>query len=108
MLTLEEAQERILGEIHPMPREIVAVESALGRVLAERVIAPIDLPLFDNSAMDGYAVRAADVAGASQHSPVPLKWCGRIEAGETPSLELISGSSVRIFTGLLCLPARMR
>ena len=76
----------VVGEL---PAERVAVAAAAGRFLAEPVVAPIDLPGFDNSAMDGYAVRAADVAGAGADSPVALKLIGTTAAGE----------AMRIFTG---------
>ena len=66
MLTLEEAQEQIFAALSSLLEvEKVSVAAASGRVLAVDVLAVVDLPGFDNSAMDGYAVRAADVAGAS-------------------------------------------
>ena len=64
MLTVNEARERILAHFSPLPSEHVPILDALGRVLAEDVVAPNDVPPFDNSAMDGYAVRAADVEAA--------------------------------------------
>ena len=60
MIELEEASQRILDVIHPTGEEIVALSEIDGRVLAEDLTAPINLPTFDNSAMDGYAVRAAE------------------------------------------------
>jgi molybdopterin molybdotransferase len=67
--------------------------------LAERVRSPIDLPPFDNSSMDGYAVRASEVLLASAQSPVRLRLAGRVAAGETLQSEMQPGSCVRLFTG---------
>ena len=73
MLDFEEALARILAAVPPPTSESVSLSEAPGRVLAEQIRAPIDLPIFDNSAMDGYAVRAADVASAKPASPVRLR-----------------------------------
>ncbi len=104
MLTLEETQERIsaalaLAAVGPLGTEAVPLADALGRVLAVDVVAPLDLPLFDNSAMDGYAVRAADVAGASAEKPAVLRVVGRVAAGESFADEISLGECVRLFTG---------
>jgi molybdopterin molybdotransferase len=99
VLTVEEAQEKILDTIQPPDSESVPLERSFGRVAAEPVAAPISLPPFDNSAMDGYAVRAADVAGASSTSTARLQVIGKIAAGETFSGELQPGTCVRLFTG---------
>jgi molybdopterin molybdotransferase len=95
MLTLEEAQGRILAQIKPRDLETVPVASAASRISAATLHAPIDLPPFDNSAMDGYAVRAADVVSV----PAELKVIGKIAAGEVFSSDLPAGACVRIFTG---------
>jgi molybdopterin molybdotransferase len=76
MLELEDALSRILGRISPLPAERVPVAESHGRFAARAVAAPVDLPLFDNSAMDGYAVRADDVRQASRESPARLKLLG--------------------------------
>jgi molybdopterin molybdotransferase len=104
MLSLEEARERILAVLTPLPIETVALASAPGRVLAADVFALIDLPPFDNSAMDGYAVRAADVAEAKPEAPVTLKLAGQVATGEMFAGEVPPGACVRIFTGS-ALPA---
>ena len=99
MLELEEALARILAALPEPASESVPLREAQGRILAERIPAPANLPAFDNSSMDGYAVRAADVAGANPESPVRLPLAGRVPAGETFSGELAPGACVRLFTG---------
>ncbi|MCC7375649.1 MAG: molybdopterin molybdotransferase MoeA [Verrucomicrobiales bacterium] len=104
MITLEEALDRILSTLAPLPEEVVSVSDAVGRVPTEDLMASTDLPPFDNSAVDGYALRSADVAGASVESPVVLEVTDTIKAGEAPAVIVGSGSCVRIMTGAL-LPA---
>src|SRR5579863_3226195 len=99
MLELEAAVERILAAMPPPQKERIALAQAHGRILTERILSPIDLPTFDNSAMDGFAVRAADLTGASTNSPVSLRLIGRVAAGEVFSGEVTAGSCVRLFTG---------
>ena len=99
MLELEAARQRLLDAIQPLPGEMVALRQAAGRVLAERVVSPIDLPAFDNSAMDGYAVRSADVASASLQSPITLKLVGHVPAGAVFTDAVQPGTCVRLFTG---------
>jgi len=99
MLEVEDAVQRILDAIPPAPSERVPLSGAAGRVLAERISSSIDLPRFDNSAMDGYAVRAADVAGAKPDAPVRLRLRAKIPAGENFSAELASDECARLFTG---------
>ncbi len=89
----------IRAAIRPLkPRELTLAE-ALGAVLVADVTARWPLPSFDNSAMDGYAVRAADVAAASDDSPVVLVVDGEIAAGDTGMRELVPGMVIRIMTG---------
>jgi molybdopterin molybdotransferase len=89
----------ILAAIRPLPpRELLLVD-ALGAVLDTDVTAEWPLPSFDNSAMDGYAVRAADVAAASQDQPVRLPVHGEIAAGDTTAGVVEPGTAVRIMTG---------
>lgn len=104
MLALEEARSRMLACFETLPPERVPLAEAGGRFLAERVIAPRDLPAFDNSAMDGYSVRAADVAKAGQASPVKLRLIGSTAAGEVFRGTVEAGTCVRVFTGS-ALPA---
>src|SRR5258707_13702433 len=99
MLELEEALKRILAAIPAAVSESAPLGDALGRVLAERVLSPIDLPVFDNSAMDGYAVRAEDVASANRGSPVTLRLLGKVAAGQTFTGHVTAGTCVRLFTG---------
>ena len=83
MLEVEEAQQRIISAIQPLAIETVSLREADRRVLAQSITAPIPLPPFDNPAMDGYAVRAADVLNASVDSPVSLQCIGAVAAGSS-------------------------
>ena len=99
MLELEEALGRILAAVPAATAERVALNQAERRVLIEDVTSSTDLPLFDNSAMDGYAVRAADVAKAAPNTPVTLRLVGRSAAGEMFPGQLGAVECVRLFTG---------
>src|SRR5690348_9461733 len=99
MLELEEALSRIAALIRPGAAETIAPGQALDRFLAETVRAAIDLPSFDNSAMDGYAVRAEDVVSAKSDAPVMLRLTGRVAAGEVFGDRVEQGCCVRLFTG---------
>jgi molybdenum cofactor synthesis domain-containing protein len=79
--------------------ERVTLASASGRVAAEDVTSSIDVPPFSRSAMDGYAVIAADTSGASPTSPVPLRIVERLFTGQTPTVEIVSGTCAEIATG---------
>ncbi|MDR1854382.1 MAG: molybdopterin molybdotransferase MoeA [Azoarcus sp.] len=94
-LDVAEAQACILEKLAPLGVEQVVLERALGRVLAADVLANRDLPPCDVSAMDGYAVRAADVTAA----PVALKMVDDIKAGDTPKTAVAAGQCARIMTG---------
>lgn len=98
MLDVTDYQARVAALLSPTEAEVVAAAQAAGRVLAAPVQAPEPLPAFDNSAMDGYAVRAADVAGATDESPVRLPVGEDIPAG-APVGDLAPGSTRRIMTG---------
>jgi molybdopterin molybdotransferase len=95
MLPFEEALAIVLAEVKPLPGEEVTLEQALGRVLAEDVASDQDLPPFDRAAMDGFALRAADVATA----PAALDVVGEVRAGEWPDLVIGPGQAARIMTG---------
>jgi molybdopterin molybdotransferase len=95
-LTPAEAAATILETAHPLPSETVSLIDALDRVAAESVRSPLDLPPWDNSAMDGYAVRADDVDG---QCPVELAVIGEIAAGQHPDLTIRHRECVRIYTG---------
>lgn len=99
MITVEEAQQRILAALVPLPVETVPVTAAHGRFLAEDTEAAVDLPGFDNSAMDGYAVRSAEVERAAAETPVTLRVVGQVAAGEFFPGEVAGEGCVRIFTG---------
>jgi len=98
-LTVTEACVALLDEVRPVATQIVRLESALGRVLARDVISPLALPPWDNSSMDGYAVRAADVRGARGDTPVALPVTETVAAGGTPTTVLAPGTAIRIMTG---------
>lgn len=97
--TVDEHRAAVAALLAPMPAERVAVARARGRVLAEPLVAGVALPPFDNSAMDGYAVRAADVAGARDGAPVVLPVAADIPAGRTDPPPLAPGTAHRIMTG---------
>jgi molybdopterin molybdotransferase len=96
-LTLERALELMLAALGPVDgAERVPLKQAHGRILAETIHTPLDLPPFDNSAMDGYALRVADLAGGVPLRVIGTSWAGRPFAGT-----LAAGECVRIFTGAL-------
>jgi molybdopterin molybdotransferase len=99
MLTVAEARARILNQVQPLSTETIALESAAGRVLARALTATEDIPPFVNSSMDGYAVRARDVALASRAHPVTLPVSGDIPAGGDFPRPLPAGTAMRIMTG---------
>jgi molybdopterin molybdotransferase len=92
LLSIEEAQQLVLARVRPLPAETVAVEAAVGRVLSEPGRAAVDLPPFDSSAMDGFAVRAADTPGR-------LPVSARIAAGAPAGHPLEPGEAMGIATG---------
>lgn len=99
MLSVEEARRRVLDAVQVMERIPIPVSEAAGFAVADDLTAPHPLPRFDNSAMDGYAVRAADTTGASESSPADLKVIGEVQAGRAPGIEVEAGTAVRIMTG---------
>lgn len=99
MISVDEAKERILRHFHPLEAERVPILEALDRVLAEDIYSDIDIPPFANSAMDGYALRSLDTAGASRKSPVTLKVVADLAAGYTTEVEVAPGMAIRIMTG---------
>jgi molybdopterin molybdotransferase len=94
-----EAQEMVLGCVQPVGVEKVALLDALHRVTAEEVTAQRHIPLDDNSAMDGYAVRHTDVAGATRDHPVVLEVREILPAGKRPQHRITPGTTVKIMTG---------
>ena len=99
MRSVEEHQRVVSELISARPAAHVGLADAQGLVLAQDVVAPLSLPVFDNSAMDGYAVRTEDVAGASSEKPVKLPVAEDIPAGRTDQLTLAPGTAHRIMTG---------
>ncbi|MEW5985272.1 MAG: gephyrin-like molybdotransferase Glp, partial [Chloroflexota bacterium] len=98
-LTVEQALAAVLAGVSVLPAERVPLLEALGRVLAEPVVARDNLPPFANSSMDGYAVRAADVAQATSQGPARLQVLADIAAGVAPNVTLTKGTAARIMTG---------
>ncbi len=99
MIKPEEALRIILEEVRIQPFEEVELIDSFGRVLAEDVISDINVPPFDNSAMDGYAIVASDTAGASKKSLRRLKILGELKAGDVSNFEVTSGFALKIMTG---------
>lgn len=99
VLSVEEALEHILAPLQPVSTESVPLLGALGRVLAEEIIAESDVPPRDNSAMDGYAVRSCDVAAASAAQPVLLRVVADLPAGRVSAMTVGPGEAIRIMTG---------
>ena len=101
LLSLEEARKILKESFSPKPVgvERVLLSEALDRVLAEDVVAPIDVPPFDRSTVDGYAVKAVDTFGADEDRPVALKFRGQATVGEPPSIVLENGMTAEIATG---------
>jgi molybdopterin molybdotransferase len=99
LLSVEEAREKVLSEIHPLAPLQLPLMEAFGCVSAENIVATRDLPEFASSAMDGFAVRASDVANASPSHPVELKIVGRAMIGRLPETTVGGGEAVRIATG---------
>lgn len=95
LISVSEAQERVLDRVTRIDAERVPIERAAGRVLAEAAVAGVDLPPFPSSAMDGYALRAAD----TDHAPVTLSLTGRIPAGSPATGQVRNGETMAISTG---------
>ena len=98
-LSAREAALRILAAVPRQPTLRIPLDDALGTVLAEPLVSPLDLPAWTNSAMDGYAARAEDVRGATPERPVRLRVVEQIPAGTFPTRTLQRGECARIFTG---------
>ena len=99
LMNVDHAVARILDAIQPLGTERVALLDALGRVLAEPLVADLSLPPFANSSMDGFAVRAADLTAASAAQPVTLRVVADIPAGAAPTQAISAGEAARIMTG---------
>ncbi|MEX2117744.1 MAG: gephyrin-like molybdotransferase Glp [Bacteroidota bacterium] len=99
MIRADEAQGIITGSVSPGASEVCKIADCLGRVLAADIPAPRDLPLFDNSSMDGFALRTGDITSATRESPVHLKLSGELPAGTWTHETLRPGHAMRIMTG---------
>jgi molybdopterin molybdotransferase len=99
LLSVDQARERILSHFQPVTTETLPLAGCSHRVLAQDIAATSDLPPFNNSSMDGFAVRAADVLEASTASPRSLRVVSDIPAGSHPTISLAPGEAARIMTG---------
>jgi molybdopterin molybdotransferase len=99
MLSVEEALQKILDAVNVLEAESVPIMESLGQVLAEDIISDINVPPWDNSAFDGYAVRAEDTRGASEKTPKTLKVIDTVIAGGISQKEVVPGTAIRIMTG---------
>lgn len=99
MISVEEALDRVLVYVNVLGADEKPLLECLGQVLDEDIYSPLSVPPLDNSAMDGYAVKADDAAGAGPSSPVTLDVVGEARAGAVPSREVDTGTAIRIMTG---------
>ncbi len=99
MLSVEEARSYVLGAVPRLPALEVPLLESLGLTLAEDVIAADNIPPFDNSAMDGYALRQPDIVGAGKDNATSLRVIGDLPAGKAPSVSVGEGEAIRIMTG---------
>jgi molybdopterin molybdotransferase len=102
--TVAQALHWIDQHARPLATEWVSLTAAASRVLAEDVTSPVDMPLFERAMMDGYAVRAADTAGASHYEKVRLRLVGELLPGEAPKTNVAPGQAVRVMTGAALPP----
>ena len=106
-ISLEQAVALMTGGLSPLPPEALPAVQALGRTLASHVTAPMDHPPFDRSPLDGYALRAADIAGADRNHPVCLPVADTLYAGDEAKSPLLPGQAVRIMTGAMLPPGKI-
>jgi len=99
LLSLDAARAQMLDGVKAGPIETLPLDAALGRVLAAPIESRLTLPPWDNSAMDGFAVRASDIVGASDDHPVTLAVTGESAAGRSTHVQVEPGTAVRILTG---------
>ncbi len=97
--SVDQHLERILSCVHVSAAQRHGLDASIGLVLAEEVTALTDVPAFDNSAMDGYAVRRADLIGASEHTPTVLPVIGEVAAGSSEHIRVDPGTAALIMTG---------
>jgi molybdenum cofactor synthesis domain-containing protein len=101
LVSFEEAKQILRQNLSPKPLGIeqIPISKALDRVLAKHVVAPVNIPPFNRSIVDGYAVKAADTFGASEESPLSLGFCGQVAIGESPTVVVKKGVVAEIVTG---------
>jgi molybdopterin molybdotransferase len=99
LIPIEDARRLVLEAVESLPVEAVELRSALGRVTSEAIQAPLDVPGFDNSSMDGYAVRSADTAAADPRAPAELRVVGESRGGHPAARPLGIGEAIAISTG---------
>jgi molybdopterin molybdotransferase len=99
MISFEDALSLVLSHARPLATVSVPIAQCYGHCLAEPVAARMDLPPFDNSAMDGFGVKLADVAGASEEAPARLRLAAVVRAGDEAGRELLPGTAVKVLTG---------
>ncbi|MCR4434055.1 MAG: molybdopterin molybdotransferase MoeA [Caldiserica bacterium] len=99
MISYEEALKIVLNNCHPLPTRRVKLEEAYGLVLGEDIFSPGDVPPFDNSAMDGFAVRAEDISKATEENPAILEIIQDLKAGMYGEAEVVQGKAIKIMTG---------
>ena len=99
LLSVDDAREKVLSQIHALPPIELPLTDAYGCVAAGDVLSAVDLPEFPSSAMDGFAVRADDVTGATPDTPVELKVVGKALIGQRPEATVGMGEAVAIATG---------
>lgn len=101
LLSFDEAKQILRQNFSPKPLgvERVSISKAHNRMLAQDVVAPMNIPPFGRSIVDGYAVKAADTFGASEDKPVSLRFCGQIAVGESPDVNVEKGLAAEIATG---------
>ncbi len=104
MISVSEAKSLILQAVMPGPPENLAAAAALHRVLAESLLAPLDLPGFDNSAMDGYALKSCETVGADPKTPARFRVHVEIPAGGVIHKPLLPGEAARVYTGAMIPP----
>lgn len=99
MIKVDEALRIILNSVQTLDSDTISLANASGRVLQQDIFSNSDIPAFDNSAMDGYALRSADTKGASPESPCKLEVLEELKAGMMSSSEIKNGQAVKIMTG---------
>jgi len=99
LISVDQALHEILSHVQPLEAKAVTILNAQGRVLAQGIVSDVNIPPFDNSAMDGYAVRSADITAATPQTPVTLAVAGSVAAGYVAGQRVEAGTALRIMTG---------